>query len=220
MRKQKKDQCSKRPEGVRNRFINGKSEDSEMTEETETAKINKTKQKELNATEKIQGPEDPRQLLIKANETDDYENKLKLYDEALTVDPQYLDAWIQKGFALDRIGRSEEALACYDKALEIDPENPGLRCLKGFAYSNLRKYEQSIECYDDVLRINPDDVFSWSQKGSVLENLGKYKEAMDCYDRALEIDPTDYLLREKKLRLLEQIYKKGTLVDSPDSGFN
>ncbi len=195
-------------------------EDSKMTEETETAKMSKTKQKEPKAAEKTEGSGDPRQLLIKANETDNYEEKLKLYDEALTLDPLYLDAWVQKGFALDRIGRSEEALACYDKALEIDPENLGLRCLKGFAFNNLKEYKKSIECYDEVLNINPDDVFSWSQKGSVLESLGRYKEAMDCYDRALEIDPTDYLLREKKLKLLELIYKKGTLVDSPDSGYN
>ena len=189
-----------------------------MTEETETTKMSKTKQKELKAAEKTQG--DPSQLLIKANETDNYEEKLKLYDEALTLDPLYLDAWIQKGFALDRVGRSEEALACYDKALEIDPENPGLRCLKGFAFNNLRKYEQSIECYDEVLSMNPDNVFSWSQKGSVLESLGRYNEAMDCYDRALKIDPTDYLLREKKQRLRELMYKKVSLEDSPDSGFN
>jgi len=43
---------------------------------------------------------------------------------------------------------------------------------------------------------------------------------MEAYDRALEIDPADILIREKKMRLLGLIYKKGTLVDSPDSDFN
>ena len=197
-----------------------KSEDFEMKEENETAKMNEAKQKELEAAEKTEEPKDPRQLLIRACETDNYEDKFKLYDEALALDPLYLDAWIQKGFALDRMGRSKEALACYDRALEIDPENPGVRCLKGFAFNNLAEFEKSIECYDEVLKVNPDDVFSWYQKGSALESLGRYGEAMECYDKALEIDPADVLIREKKLRLLELIYKKGTLVNSPDSGFN
>jgi tetratricopeptide (TPR) repeat protein len=197
-----------------------KSEDSDMTEENVSAKMDKTKQKESDAVERTGEPEDLRQLLMKAGETDNYEDKLRLYDKALVLDPLYLDAWIQKGFALDRMGKSTEALACYDKALEIDPENLGIRCLKGFAFNNLKEFEKSIDSYDEVLKIKPDDVFSLYQKGSALESLGRYGEAMQCYDKALEIDPTDVLIREKKLRLLEIIYKKGTLEDSPDSGFN
>jgi tetratricopeptide (TPR) repeat protein len=197
-----------------------KSEDSDMTDENVSAKMNKAKQKESEAAEGTVEPEDVKQLLMKAGETDNYEDKHRLYDKALTLDPLYLDAWIQKGFALDRMGKSKEALACYDKALEIDPENLGIRCLKGFAFNNLKEFEKSIESYDEVLKVKPGDIFSLYQKGSALENLGRYGEAMHCYDKALEIDPTDVLIREKKLRLLELIYKKGTLTDSPDSGFN
>lgn len=197
-----------------------KSEDSDMIDENASAKMDKAKQKESEAAGKIGEPEDPGELLTKATETDNYEDKLRLYDKALTLDPFYLDAWIQKGFALDRMGKSKEALICYDKALEIDPENLGIRCLKGFAFNNLKEFEKSIESYDEVLKVKPDDVFSLYQKGLALESLGNYGEAMRCYDRALEIDPTDVLIREKQTRLLELIYKKGTLEDSPDSGFN
>jgi tetratricopeptide (TPR) repeat protein len=197
-----------------------KSEDSEMTEENKTAKINDVKQKGLEAAEKLEEQGDPEQLLIKACETDNYEEKLRRYEEALTLDPIYLDAWIQKGFALDRMGKSVEAIECYNRALEIDPENLGVKCLKGFAFNNLAEFEKSIECYNEVLKENPEDIFSWYQKGSALESLGRYREAMESYDKALEIDPADFLIREKKMKLLELIYKKGTLTDSPDSSFN
>jgi tetratricopeptide (TPR) repeat protein len=197
-----------------------KSEDSDMAEENVSTKMDKAKKKESDAAENTLEPEDSRQLLMKAGETDNYEDKFRLYDRALALDPLYLDAWIQKGFALDRMGKSKEALACYDRALEIDPENLGVKCLKGFAFNNLKEFEKSIESYDEVLKVRPEDAFSLYQKGSALESLGRYGEAMQCYDRALEIDPTDVLIREKKLRLLELIYKKGTLTNSPDSSFN
>jgi tetratricopeptide (TPR) repeat protein len=197
-----------------------KNEDPDMTNENASAKMDNMKQEESEAAEKTGEPEDPRQLLAKASETDSYEDKLRLYDKALTLDPSFLDAWIQKGFALDRMGKSREALVCYDKALEIDPENRGIRCLKGFAFNNLKEFEKSIESYDEVLKTNPEDVFSLYQKGLVLESLGRYGEAMKCYDKALEIDPTDVLIKEKQTRLLGLIYKKGTLAGSPDSGFN
>ena len=196
-----------------------KSEDSDMTENM-SEKINKVKQKESEAAEGSVEPEDARQLLKKAGETDNYEEKQKLYDKALTLNPLHLDAWIQKGFALDRVGKSREALDCYEKALEIEPENLGIKCLKGFAFNNLKEFEKSIESYDEVLKVKPDDVFSLYQKGSVLESLDRYGEAMKCYEKALEIDPTDALIREKQLRLLGVIYKKGTLTDAPDSSFN
>lgn len=197
-----------------------KSEDSEMTEENVSKKMDNEKQKESELAEKTGEIEDSRQLLIKAGKNNNYKDKLKLYDKALTLDPLYLDAWIQKGFALDRMGKSKEALACYEKALELDPENLGVRCLKGFAFNNLNEFEKSIESYDEVLKAKPDDIFSLYQKGSALESLGRYGEAMKCYDKALEIDPTDVLIREKRMRLLKMIYKKGTLNDSPDSDFN
>lgn len=205
------------PEGAR---ITPLKEDFEMNEKKNTAENTVNKQKELETAEKTREKEDPRQLLLSASEIDNYEDKLRIYDKALGLDPLYFDAWLQKGFVLDRLGRSNEALDCYNKALEIEPDHLGIKCLKGFAYSNLKDYEKAIECYDEVLKVNSEDVFSLCQKGSVLENLGRYGEAMEAYDRALEIDPADILIREKKMRLLGLIYKKGTLVDSPDSDFN
>lgn len=211
--------CGKNPKGSGINF-HRKSEDSEMIEEDKTAKMDREKRKELEPAGKTGEPENPGKLLIKASETDNYEDKLGFYDEALALDPLYVDAWIKKGFSLDRMGRSKEALACYDRALEIDPENLGVRSLKGFAFNNLKEFEKSVECYDEILKFNPDDVFSWYRKGSALENLGNYGKAMECYDKALEIDPADVLINEKKMKLLELIYKKGTLENSPESGFN
>src|SRR5690606_5722833 len=122
-----------------------KSEDSDMTEENASTKMNKAKQEESEATGTTEEPEDPRKLLTKASETDNYEDKLRLYDKALARDALDFDAWIEKGFALDRSGKSKEALACYDKALEIDPEKVGIKWLKRFAFNNLKEIEKSIE---------------------------------------------------------------------------
>lgn len=130
-----------------------------MTEEKNTTENTGVKQKEMGAAGKTEESEDLRQLLISAGETNNYEDKLRLYDKALDLDPLYFDAWLQKGFVLDRLGRSQEALECYNRALEIEPEHLGIKCLKGFAYSNLKDYEKAIECYDEVLKVNSEDSF-------------------------------------------------------------
>ena len=39
------------------------------------------------------------------------------------LDPKDAVAWHNKGFALHKLGRYEEALRCYDKVLGINPED-------------------------------------------------------------------------------------------------
>jgi len=43
------------------------------------------------------------------------------FDRALKIDPEYADAWVNKGSALFYLGRNEEALQCARKALAINP---------------------------------------------------------------------------------------------------
>ena len=44
-----------------------------------------------------------------------------LCDKVLAVDPQDIDALINKGGALSQLGRNEEAISSYDEILAIDP---------------------------------------------------------------------------------------------------
>ncbi|MDD4498174.1 MAG: tetratricopeptide repeat protein, partial [Methanosarcinaceae archaeon] len=86
-----------------------------------------------------EGDKNTFELLKRAKETSDYDEKIKLYDEVLELDRNFTEAWYQKGFALDRKGKSDEALTCYNEALKIDPGNPGVWCLKGFVLNNMQK---------------------------------------------------------------------------------
>lgn len=200
-----------------------------MTEDNSKDEKNRIEQNRTSETEKAASDGEsgvgsrtmsPHQLLKMAGEVDDYKERLRLYDEALELDPACTDALLQKGFSLDRMGKSEEALACYNRALEIDPENMGIWCLKGFAFNNLRKFKEAVECYDEVLKINHKDIFAWYQKGISFESMGNVEDAIECFDKALEIDPNDAFIREKKMQLLGALYSEGKMEDSPDKYFN
>lgn len=53
-----------------------------------------------------------------------YDEALRYYDKAITIKPDYADAWNSKGLSLFILGKHEEAIKCYDKAIEIDPYDP------------------------------------------------------------------------------------------------
>jgi tetratricopeptide (TPR) repeat protein/ribonuclease BN (tRNA processing enzyme) len=142
------------------------------------------KKKRILEAEYIQGKID---LLNKK-----YEDAAKHFDEVTKLDFLHFKAWRYEGFALDELGRHEEAIICYDKALEIRPDDESSWYNKGNALEDLGRYEEAIICYDRALEIKPDHELAWNNKGAALRHLGRYEEAIICYDRALEIKP-DYM---------------------------
>ena len=51
------------------------------------------------------------------------------------LDPNYKDAWNNKGIALDDQGHYDQAIICYDKAIELDPNYKDAWYNKGVALS-------------------------------------------------------------------------------------
>jgi tetratricopeptide (TPR) repeat protein len=122
----------------------------------------------------------------------DYERSLEYYNEALKIKPDYVDAWNNKGNALDRLGKYEDAIVSYDKAIELAPNDAFAWANKGSAFYHLGMYEEAIKHYDKAIELAPNDaVNDWNNKGIVLANLGRDEEAIACYDRAIELKPND-----------------------------
>ncbi|TRU86842.1 MAG: tetratricopeptide repeat protein, partial [Microcystis novacekii Mn_MB_F_20050700_S1D] len=45
------------------------------------------------------------------------------YDQALEIKPDFHQAWYNRGIALGKLGRYEDAIASYARALEIKPDD-------------------------------------------------------------------------------------------------
>lgn len=67
-----------------------------------------------------------------------YEYAIALYDRALEINPNYLDALYNKGNALFSLGRYEEAIIWYDKSLIIEPDDRDILEAKHSAVYQLR----------------------------------------------------------------------------------
>ncbi|MCI0409925.1 MAG: tetratricopeptide repeat protein, partial [Acidobacteria bacterium] len=56
-----------------------------------------------------------------------YREALELLERALAMDPHHLAARINRGVALARLGRVDEAMREYEAALQQDPDNEDAR---------------------------------------------------------------------------------------------
>ena len=50
-----------------------------------------------------------------------FNEAIETYTKVIIINPQYAEAWYNKGVALDDLGRFEKELIAYDKAIEINP---------------------------------------------------------------------------------------------------
>jgi len=48
-----------------------------------------------------------------------YDEAILAYDEAIRMDPQYIEAWYNKGAALEALGRDTQAQTAFAKAREL-----------------------------------------------------------------------------------------------------
>jgi tetratricopeptide (TPR) repeat protein len=104
---------------------------------------------------------------------------------------QQLEAWeiLNKGTALNNLGRVREALACFDKALEILPRFDAAWLDKGVALTKLGRTKEAIECYERALEINPKSANAWYNLGAAQQFQGRIEESLASYDQAVTLNP-------------------------------
>ncbi|BCS92331.1 MAG: beta-barrel assembly-enhancing protease [Metallosphaera javensis (ex Sakai et al. 2022)] len=120
-----------------------------------------------------------------------YEEAIKEYDQAISLDPRNPDYHYNKGIALRILGRYEEALREFEQAISLDPKDPFYHYNKGLALAELGRYEEAIKEYDQAISLDPNNPFYHNNKGNALRNLGRYEEAIKEYDQAISLNPNN-----------------------------
>ena len=119
---------------------------------------------------------------------DKLSDAIRSFELALRLDPNYVEAWIKKGYAHFHLRDYSFAISSYDMALNIDPDNHEAWNLKGLAYYKMNNYTKAIECCTKALDSNPNDGLVWYNYACYLTLDGKIDNGMEALKRAIEID--------------------------------
>ncbi|MDX2050179.1 MAG: tetratricopeptide repeat protein, partial [Rickettsiaceae bacterium] len=91
----------------------------------------------------------------------DYQRAIKAYDEAIGLKQDYADAYYNKGLALSKLSRHEDAIAAFNEAIRLKPEDnefcASAYVNKGTALDVLSRYEEAVLAYDEAIRLKPED---------------------------------------------------------------
>ena len=116
------------------------------------------------------------------------EDAIRSFELAIMFDPNYVDAWIKKGYAHFHLGEYTVSISSYDRALDIDVNNAEAWNLKGLAYYKMKNYDKAIEVCEKAIDINPNDGMSWYNMACYLTLTGEVDGGMEALKRSIEID--------------------------------
>ena len=127
------------------------------------------------------------------------ENAVKLFEQAIEVDPNYARAYAWKACSLANLSDWEEdpdpnmlseAIASVKKALELDPNEPEVHRIMGAIKLWFeRDHELGKYHFEKARELCPSDVYIISRYAVMLNYFGEFEKALSELERAMRLDP-------------------------------
>lgn len=129
-----------------------------------------------------------------------------LYRDALQLDPDFKEAWINLGLAAFGQGQLEAAEDCQRQALRIDPDMVDAHNNLGMIHYSLNRMAEAENCLRAALRLRPDHANATLNLGSVRQVNNHVREAEALFRRALTLGAEPARVKSNlALALLEQV---------------
>ena len=145
---------------------------------------------------------------VQTTERETYTSDITCYDKILAFEPNDADVLCDKGLALYRLRKYEDALHCFNMALVVNPLSAKALYGKGMSMFCLNIdgmidcYDSVMECLNAVLDVDPDNVNAMNSKGTVYYERGMYDRAVEFYKQALNRDPKNTTTLENLASML------------------
>lgn len=128
-------------------------------------------------------------LFSQANESNDLNEKCRLYEKALQLQPDYPEALNNWGNALSKLKQYEEAISKYQQALRLKPDFPEAMNNWGASLNDLTRCKEAVDKFEKALRINPNNytsIFNTACSHALMTNI---QEAIRFLDKWRESNP-------------------------------
>ena len=131
--------------------------------------------------------------------------------QALALDSRLAKAQKLMGDALQKTGKTDEAIGYYHKAIAIEPDYAEVYANLGTLHAQQKQWQSAIDCYRQALKIKPDftavekhltrclkqqmsvdtsgQQLEYLQQGKILKQQGNLQAALQVYLRAAELEP-------------------------------
>jgi predicted O-linked N-acetylglucosamine transferase (SPINDLY family) len=119
----------------------------------------------------------------------EYADAERQIGRAIEINPHIEGAYNNRGNALKRLERLDEALVSYDKAIALKPDFAEAFNNRANALQVLNRPDSALASYDKAIALKPDHLETISNRASVLSDRKRFPEALADCEKAFAIDP-------------------------------
>ena len=103
--------------------------------------------------------------------TDDFKEKLKYYTKAIEYNPEYSDAYINRGLVKNELEDYEGSIKDYDIAIKLDPKCSLAYNNRGYTKHKKGDYEGALADYNKAILLNPKLNIALDNKAKLLSEV-------------------------------------------------
>ena len=111
------------------------------------------------------------------------------YRDAITLNPNYLDAFKNLGLLLQSTGDLSNAITFLQRAVDLSTQKAPMLTALGNVYREQELFQQAVPCYQAALQINPSYVNAIHNLGLCYKLTEELEQARICFERAAAIAP-------------------------------
>jgi len=116
---------------------------------------------------------------------------VRLYTKAIEIDPNFADAYFNRGLAYADMQNYTQAIKDYTKAIEINPDYAEAYYNRGNTYAQIKEHSLAISDLTKAIEINPNYAEAYNNRGNTYFDIKEYFKSISDYTKAIEIDPND-----------------------------
>ena len=119
----------------------------------------------------------------------DLDEKIRLYSQALQLDPNFAQAHYERALALKAKGGLEAVMRGYDDAIERNPDAAVGYRMRAVALSAKGDLDNAIRDCNQAIRLQPDGAEAYNNRGNIQSDKGDLEAAIHDYDQAILLKP-------------------------------
>lgn len=132
-----------------------------------------------------------------------YVDAVHEFNDAIAIDPEFVDALYNLGVTLQKMKSYEKAAENLEKAVRSRPRNPTYRFALGNCLFHLGRYEDAAFAFEEVMELDSKHAKALYSLAVCYEKQGQNEKAKRAWERYLELDGKSAWATEARKRLKE-----------------
>lgn len=119
----------------------------------------------------------------------DYRRALPYCDQAISIDPERMEAYSERGYIYYKLNNFDKALQEYYTVFESSPDNQEALFFIGSIELDRNRLKESLQAFNKVIQINPKHKVAFLRRAIAHTYMGDTRSAIADNLQAISLDP-------------------------------